>query len=80
MVGWIRHRFTSVPGGKKMNAETIKRLKKQLERWMAQQGDQGIETELNNLKSSKEAQWKPRLKKYYKANKDSYDQIFKGRK
>ena len=61
-------------------AETIKRLKKQLERWMAQQGDQGIETELNNPKSSKEAQWKPRLKKYYKANKDSYDQIFKGRK
>ena len=61
-------------------AETIKRLKKQLERWMAQQGDQGIETELNNPKSSKEAQWKPRLKTYYKANKDSYDQIFKGRK
>jgi uncharacterized sulfatase len=61
-------------------AETIKHLKKQLESWMAQQGDQGVETELNNPKSSKEAQWKPRLKKYYKANKDSYDQIFKGRK
>jgi hypothetical protein len=52
-------------------------LKKKLESWMAQQGDLGIKTELSNPKSSKEAQWKPRLKKYYKANKVAYDQIFR---
>ena len=58
-------------------AEPIKRMKSQLESWMAQQGDLGIETELSSPKSSKEAQWKPRLEKYYKANKDSFDRILK---
>ena len=58
-------------------AKLIIHLKKKLESWMAQQGDLGIKTELSNPKSSKEAQWKPRLKKYYKANKVAYDQIFR---
>ena len=57
-------------------AELIKRMKRQLESWMIQQGDRGIETELSNPKSSKEGLWEPRLEKYYKANKDSYDFIF----
>ena len=51
-------------------------MKRQLESWMIQQGDRGIETELSNPKSSKEGLWGPRLEKYYKANKDSYDFIF----
>ena len=58
-------------------AKLMMQLKKKLESWMAQQGDLGVETELSNPKSSKEAQWKSRLKKYYKANKVAYEQIFR---
>ena len=59
-------------------AKPIKQLKGKLESWMKQQGDLGIETELSNPKSRKEAQWQPRLRKYYKANRESYDRILKG--
>ena len=59
-------------------AKPIKQLKGKLESWMKQQGDLGIETELSNPKSRKEALWQPRLRKYYKANRESYDRILKG--
>ena len=59
-------------------AKPIKQLRGKLERWMKQQGDLGIETELSNPKSRKEALWQPRLRKYYKANRESYDRILKG--
>jgi uncharacterized sulfatase len=57
--------------------EIMKRMKKKLESWMAQQGDLGIETELNSPPSSKEIQWKPRFEKYLKANEKSLNKIFK---
>ncbi|MFL2928189.1 MAG: sulfatase [Opitutales bacterium] len=58
-------------------AELMERMKKRLESWMAQQGDLGVETELNSPQSSKENHWQPRLEKYYQANKSSYDLIFR---
>jgi hypothetical protein len=59
-------------------AELMKRMKKKRESWMAQQGDLGVETELSNPQSSKENHWQPRLEKYYKANREAYQRIFKG--
>jgi hypothetical protein len=56
----------------------MKRMKKKLESWMAQQGDLGVETELSSPQSSKEKQWQPRLEKYYNANREAYQRIFKG--
>lgn len=58
-------------------AELMERMKKRLESWMAQQGDLAIETELSCPKSRQEKQWQPRLEKYYKANREAYDRIFK---
>jgi uncharacterized sulfatase len=58
--------------------ELMKRMKKKLESWMVQQGDLGVETELSSPQSSKEKQWQPRLEKYYNANREAYQRIFKG--